>query len=57
MPLITGNENANDCKRKKNINNQLIIKKQLNKKQDLNEVVQIFNLKNSDAKNVKTSLD
>jgi general secretion pathway protein D len=29
----------------------------LDKEQDLNEVVQIFNLKNSDAKNVKTSLD
>ena len=29
----------------------------LDKERDLNEIVQIFNLKNSDAKNVKTSLD
>ena len=43
--------------RKKNINELLIMIKSLDKEQDLNEVVQIFNLKNSDAKNVKTSLD
>lgn len=43
--------------RKKNINELLIMIKSLDKEQDLNEIVQIFNLKNSDAKNVKVSLD
>ncbi len=43
--------------RQKNINELLIMIQSLDKEQDLNEVVQIFNLKNSDAKNVKTSLD
>jgi general secretion pathway protein D len=43
--------------RQKNINELLIMIESLDKEQDLNEVVQIFNLKNSDAKNVKTSLD
>jgi len=43
--------------KQKNINELLIMIENLDKEQDLNEVVQIFNLKNSDAKNVKTSLD
>jgi len=41
----------------KNIDELLIMIDNLDKAQDLNEIVQIFNLKNSDAKNVKTSLD
>ena len=43
--------------KQKNINELLIMIESLDKEQDLNEVVQIFNLKNSDAKNVKVSLD
>ncbi len=43
--------------KQKNIDELLIMVKNLDKERDLNEVVQIFNLKNSDAKNVKTSLD
>lgn len=43
--------------RQKNINELIIMIQSLDKEQDLNEVVQIFNLKNSDAKNVKISLD
>jgi len=43
--------------KQKNINELLIMVENLDKERDLNEIVQIFNLKNSDAKNVKTSLD
>jgi len=43
--------------KQKNINELRIMINSLDKERDLNEIVQIFNLKNSDAKNVKTSLD
>jgi len=43
--------------KQKNINELRIMIKNLDKERDLNEIVQIFNLKNSDAKNVKASLD
>ncbi len=43
--------------KQKNINELMIMIETLDKEQNLNEIVQIFNLKNSDAKNVKTSLD
>ena len=43
--------------KQKNIDELRIMIKSLDKERDLNEIVQIFNLKNSDAKNVKTSLD
>jgi len=43
--------------KKKNIDELRIMIKNLDKERNLNEIVQIFNLKNSDAKNVKASLD
>jgi len=43
--------------KQKNIDELRIMIEKLDKERDLNEIVQIFNLKNSDAKNVKTSLD
>ena len=43
--------------KQKNINELRVMINNLDKERDLNEIVQIFNLKNSDAKNVKTSLD
>ncbi len=43
--------------KQKNISELRIMIENLDKERDLNEIVQIFNLKNSDAKNVKTSLD
>jgi general secretion pathway protein D len=43
--------------KQKNIDELLIMIENLDKERDLNEIVQIYNLKNSDAKNVKESLD
>ncbi len=43
--------------KQKNIDELRTIIKTLDKERDLNEIVHIFNLVNSDAKNVKTSLD
>lgn len=43
--------------KQKNIDELRAMIKSLDKERDLDEIVQIFNLVNSDAKNVKTSLD